>query len=408
MEANKSKNIFGIDLTGISNHTHRFWNLNQFFLPSVDEICTDCHKVNPYDSRLEYTIRLRIANLLTIEHDNISRLFLKFVGLQLTIPRVNLEFAGTKDDAESEAKRERQRFIVIIKTFLKHRMTLGVGINLPEFSDQINNYLKTIFFIPVLAYGKLFRLLMTRLMANDFTSITAEEWFSRQVTPLRCLLCTDFPFGLYPCNFIVNQMILYMKMFIWTDKNRLHIPKKEKNIISYRDSKRVSWFFLWNEMHSLRNQKTINHLGNMAIFSAGEIFSTFIHLMINRIRQDEKQNNIINKIKAFHKMGDVNIISIEDLVLMYKLCRRPKKYEISVGVQGEVAETEEKKAEENNIEEKNVEEKNVEEKNVEEKNVEEKNAEAKLTQKRYHIHLKSASSQMFKKKRKKQKKINQK
>ena len=300
------------DTRGIFNERHRNWTWLKYDY-SYD-LCENCKEkgADDVDVNLEFLLRFRIRNLLQTEDDNFDRLFSKYEGIEFTLPT---SYYSIDFDTEEE----------IINHFLKYKLTLGVGIRVPEFSEKVNSTLKQHFFIPILSWGKMWQIIFRNKFAKRDV-VTKEEWLAFKLSPLKCLFCYNYPFGLYPGNFIVNQNILYMKMFIWMDKNRLHIHRKQKRVIMYKGSKIISWPFLSEAVTSLKEQKSINHLGNMAIFTPGEIFTQFIDIVINKIRIVEKQNMIIGKIQKFRSQPQG--ITKADLCLMYRNCRKQKKYNI--------------------------------------------------------------------------------
>ena len=303
-------------MTGIFNDAHRQWRWNDYNY-NLD-LCNQCKSRDTVDSNIEFLLRFRIRNLLQTEDDNFDRLFSKYEGIEFTLPTLYYPV----DSREEEE---------IITYFLKYKLTLGVGFRASEFSEKVNATLKQHFFIPILCRGKMWQIVFEKkFKQGDYTNITKNEWERFETTPLKCLLCHDYPFGLYPGNFIVNQNICYMRMFIWMDKNRLHIHKKQKRIIMYKGSRIISWPFLSEAVTSLKQQKSINHLGNMAIFTPGEVFTGFIDIVVNKIRMVEKHNIIIGKIQKFRSQPrkPENALTSADVCLMYRNCRKKKKYSI--------------------------------------------------------------------------------
>ena len=291
------------------NDQHRKWNWSD--LGYNTHICETCGNIDANDAKLEFLLRFRIRNLIQTEDDNFERLFLKYEGIEFTPPTAHESI-------------QHLHWEEIVNHFIRYKLTLGVGIYVPHFSDKINETLRQQFCIPILCQSKMWQL----LFCCGTTRINYSDWKRFKPVPLKCLICHDYPFGLYPGNFIVNQNILYMKMFIWMDKNRLHIYKKQNKVIMYKGSKIITWPFLMDAMSSLKEQDSINHLGNMAIFTPGDIFTSFIDIVINRIQMIENQNFLITKIQHFRNDPVKHPLTLFDLCVMYKHCRKKKKYEI--------------------------------------------------------------------------------
>ena len=282
-------------------------------------MCEKCHRKDPNDATLEFFIRFRLRNLLLIEEDNLTRLYRQYPGLTFTVPKLLVEgevFAHQVD---------------MVNYFFHNRLTFGVGFNMAEFPQEINAYLSKYFVIPILHLGKMWQLMSQRLLGarnasddDDHYVITEPEWLAYQPKPLECLICRNYPFGVYPGNFIIGQNVLFMKAFIWTDKSRLHIKETQQRVIMYQQSKIISWPFLWEAVKSLSAQDTINHLGNMAFFTSGEIFPSFIDMMIKKIRGICLQNDLIQKFKDYRRLGP-SALTPSDVLQMYTHCRKPHK-----------------------------------------------------------------------------------
>ena len=105
------------------------------------------------------------------------------------------------------------------------------------------------------------------------------------------------------------------------DKKRFHLQKSTGNVIAYNDkSSIINWPFLKHHI----TPKTVNHLGNMVYFTPGEIFPSFIDFIISKIKKHTLQNTLIDKIKLYRNAP--NVITVDDLRLLYKYCRRKKRY----------------------------------------------------------------------------------
>ena len=294
-----------IDGTGLFNNTHRRWTLLS------DEECSNCLRKNKNDSLLELFLRFRLSHILRIEEENFTILFEKYPGIIFN-PSFSLDNVSSFSD--------------IIEHAIKQKLTVGVGFQLlPELRD-VSKYTSNNFCIPILIFGKMWQLISKHLMSNDKNPIVIdiEQWTGFSPQRLKCLACNNYPYGIYPGNFIVNQNILYMKTFVWMDKRRPHTSRKlgDDRIIMYKNSNIISWP-IWG-----KKRQRVNRLGNMAFFTSGEIFTTFIDIIISKIRISNRQNELIGKIKRLRE-NDNDEFSVKDLTSMYKYCRKIKMYEIS-------------------------------------------------------------------------------
>ena len=338
-----------IDTSGLFNNNHRRWDLYHGEKDGYPLYCLDCHKKNINDSILEMVLRLHIIYKLQIENDNFSRLFNKHEGIKFKLIHQKDIINNKNIKNESE----------LVGWYLSKKLILGVGFTLETATTTSSP--SSSFTIPILKEGKMWQLLMNKIFKQrDETWVDRAEWFSFKWFSLKyCLFCHDYPRDLYPGNFVINQNILYMKSFIWVDKRKIHIKnvkrrgivttttfskteegsgggggdKKQKKFIMYNGSTIISWPFLENYYHHHHHTIDTNALNNMAIYSMGDIFISFIDILIARLKKINIQNEIIMKLKPFYK-NKYNAsfstlgIKIQDLINMYKICKRKKRYEI--------------------------------------------------------------------------------
>jgi len=338
------------DTTGFYNTTHRKW-----MLTNVSR-CEKCYNKNAADANLEMFLRFQIAQKLKIEDDNFSLRFQRYRGILF-----NLTFFSQIINVHN-VRSELQ----LIDFFLQQKITLGVGFSFSILDEILNNtYDNDLFSIPIMKGGKMWQIVLQKLEQRDTSPIDETFWINFEPRPLLCFFCYNYPYDLYPGNFIVNQSILYMKSIIWTDKRRLHMKKNgrkeitygdrtETKVIMYKDSNIIAWPFLVKATLNLQSENSFNALGNMAVFSTGEILISFLDMVIKKIIITLQQNTIINQIAELRKTikscydsrtrnsnsssSSSNIFSfpsIKELGLMYKYCRRVKKYEIFEIVNGD-------------------------------------------------------------------------
>ena len=295
-----------IDTTGYFNDTHRKWTFN------TTTYCPKCFEKNENDAKLEMLLRFKLKHLLTIENDNFTEKFKKYSN--------NIEFIFRIPPL----KKKNLNFINIIYYIFEQKLTLGVSFKMKGgiFDKNVNYNTSNNYVIPILAFGKMWEIIFDQISScnNDTVIIINEEkWTSYKWNPrFNCLFCDNFPFGIYPGNFIVSQNILYMRGFIWVDKRRFHHQKFTGVIIAYNESSNiVSWPFLKNHI-----TVQFNHLGNMVCFTSGEIFSNLLDNIINRIKKIILQNELVDKNK------NVTDLTVNDLKLMYRFCRRKKIYSV--------------------------------------------------------------------------------
>ena len=288
-----------IDTTGYLNDKHRIWSFDNI------KPCSTCIIKNKNDTILEMFLRFKIHHLLKIENDNFTQKFRNYKGIEFIfkIPHNNNNN--------------------IINYIIEQKLILGVGFrNKNLFNENINFQTSFHFIIPILAFGKMWEIIFNEIKKLKKNIIIVDEilWnsFKYKSISALCLICNNFPLGIYPGNFIVNQNILYMRGFIWMGKKRFHVQKSTRQIIAYNDnSVIITWPFLKDHI----KLKSVNHLGNMACFTSGDIFSNYIDAIIKKIYKIFLQNDFVVKIKY-----NPSKISIEDLKLMYKYCRRKKSY----------------------------------------------------------------------------------
>ena len=283
-----------------------------------EKCCRD--KKNVDDLDLEMFLRFKISHHLKIENDNFARLFEQYKDISFNLVHINVIIDR---GLESEMS--------VIDYFLRQKLVLGVGFRVPEF-HQLAKYTTTSFSIPILKDGKMWQILFDMIRKKEHTSIDKRVWdeFS-PLNPLDCLLCNDYPYGCYPGNFIVNQSVLCMRSFIWMDKHKFHVQRSNNNrIIMYKDSKIVAWPFLRDHMTGLISSG-VNCLWNMAVFGPGEVFTSFVDIVISRIRNSSNQNRVAMKLQHLIEKDeeeDEIAINLDDLIDMYKYCRKKKQYEI--------------------------------------------------------------------------------
>ena len=207
-----------IETKGYLNNNHRFWSFDPI------NYCSKCYSKNKQDAILEMFLRFKLYHLLKIENDNFDKKFHDYKGIEFifTVPNINYGINIYND---------------IILYYIKQKLIFGIGfriINNDIFNENINNQTSCTFIIPILAFGKMWKIIFNMLnkyKGKNKTIIIDEQcWksFNYKLENL-CLLCNDYPFGIYPGNFIVNQNILYMKGFIWMDKKISRTKKYWKN-----------------------------------------------------------------------------------------------------------------------------------------------------------------------------------
>ena len=314
-------------MQGFYNEKHRKWKLTNV------EKCEKCAGRNEnYDSDLELFLRFKISQKLKIEDDNFTKKYEKYKNISFNL--TNSEKV-IKSGVSSEFE--------MINFFLNQKLTLGVGFELPDLNNEVDKiYTMDYFCVPIMKGGRMWRIVTDMIECrNTIIPIDRCAWdtFGKKQNVLKCLFCTNYPFDIYPGNFIVNQNVLYLKTFMWMDKERLHVKKKTrsdndtyagdetKKIIMYtNESKIISWPFLLK--HALQRNDCVNNLGNMAVFSSGEICTFFIDILIKKLKAKCIDNTIIQKIGDYMR-NDNNInFTIEDFTVMYKNSRRVKSYKI--------------------------------------------------------------------------------
>ena len=344
---------FVVDITGYINDTHNYvWRNKKdgkeekVFVPS----CARCAKRDKNDAILETFLRFQITHKLYVESDNFDALYAKYPGIRFNLNNQDLLIrrgiikdyyeGGTLRRNNGEKKITDE--IGLVEYFLAQRATLGVGFCWKKFDYSARDIS-----IPILKEGKMWQLLMKKvLIAKDKTPVNEEEWKNFKPNPISCLFCTDYPRDLYPGNFIVNQNILFLRSFIWVDKRKLHANRFTNNLIMYNESSKIIELPFLKKFcqHNLR----LNVLGNMAFFTPGKIFTSFIEMIISRLEKLQTLNNIIEKLKnlnsrkrkqrqssrfssssrllSFYSEG----ITVLDLVGMYKECKKPKNYDLVI------------------------------------------------------------------------------
>ena len=302
---------------GFFNTRHRKWTLTD-----VIQRCEKCSrdKKNMDDLDLEMFLRFKISHHLKIENDNFTRLFEQYKDISFNLVHINVIIDRGLETEMS-----------VIDYFLRQKLVLGVGFRLSEF-HQLAKYTTTSFAIPILKDGKMWQIIFDMIRKKKHTTPIDKCIWNEFKTPhpsLDCLLCKDYPYGCYPGNFIVNQSVLYMRSFIWMDKHKFHVQKSNNNnrIIMYKDSKIVAWPFLRDHMYNFG----INCLWNMAVFSPGEVFTSFVDIVISRIRNSSNQNRAAIKLQQYIVAAaeeEDQEINLDDLIDLYKYCRKKKQYEI--------------------------------------------------------------------------------
>ena len=307
-----------INTEGYFNNKHRIWAFNNIL---IIKQCLICFKKNKDDAILEMFLRFKMNQLLRIENDNFTQKFQEYNGIEFifNIPKIF-------------RKEKYINYEKLIEYIIEQKMILGVGFRINNsdnknitnsFTKNINIFTSYNFVIPILAFGKMWEIIFNTVTTTTNNNIVINKniWNNFEYNGLRnkCLLCNNFPFGIYPGNFIVNQNILYMRGFIWMDKKKFHVQKNPaKEIIAYNDnSVIITWPFLKDHIDL---SKRINHLGNMVCFTSGDIFPSYIDSTIKKICKISLQNDLIQKAKKPLEL------TVEDLKLMYKHCRRKKKY----------------------------------------------------------------------------------
>ena len=305
-----------ISTKGFFNTRHRKWTLSDI------QRCEKCRyekKINDDDLDLEMFLRFKISQLLKIEDDNFERKFQQYPGISFNL-------------VHSEAITHLDSEVSIIDYFLRQKLVLGVGFQLPEF-PHLEKYTTGSFCIPILKGGKMWRILFEGKQQQQ--SVDRRVWDNNNSSSstLDCLLCNDYPYGCYPGNFVVNQSVLYMRSFIWMDKHKFHVQKSTNKIIMYKDSKIVSWPFLTDRVMPDLRSSGVNCLWNMAVFSPGEIFTGFIDIVISKIRNHSNQTRVVTKLRQSLELPDDLLVEVlvDDLIDLYKYCRKKKRYEVVCG-----------------------------------------------------------------------------
>ena len=331
--SDNNNNNFVIDITGYANETHNAIWRNKAFVPS----CAKCVEKDENDAILETFLRFQITHKLYIENDNFDALFSKYPGIRFNLSDQKLLTTKARGGAGNNNNNNNNNDITdevnLVQFYLKERATLGVGFRWKNFDYSANT-----FSIPILKGGKMWQLMMKKvLITKDETPVNELEWKNFDPDPISCLFCTDYPRDFYHGNFIVNQNILYLRSFIWVDKRKLHTNRYTNDLIMYNESSRIIKLpFLKN--FSQDDKLRLNVLGNMAFFSAGKIFTSFIEIVISKLERLEILNGFIEKLKrlnskkkdklplSFYSTG----ITIPDLVNMYKICKKIKNYELNI------------------------------------------------------------------------------
>ena len=341
-------NNYVIDITGYVNDTHNsIWNKgrsNDANEPSEEHVfvpsCVECSNKDKNDAILETFLRFQITHKLYVEADQFDILFAKYPGIRFNLNNQEL-LINRRGEVLLNERNEKQNASVIkdesdlVHYFLAQRATLGVGFCWKKFDYSTKDIS-----IPILKGGKMWQLMMRKvLVTRDKTPVYEEEWKSYKPDPIPCLFCTDHPRDLYPGNFIVNQNILFLRSFVWVDKRKLHMNRYTNNLIMYNENSQIIELpFL--KKFCQRNLR-LNVLGNMAFFTTGKIFTSFIEMIISRLEKLETLNNIIEKLKcinskkrkkrqeqpqSFQSAG----ITVLDLVGMYKECKKPKNFDLII------------------------------------------------------------------------------
>ena len=327
-----------IETIGYFNNNHRKWKFTD-----TEQYCQKCFQKNENDSKLEMFLRFKLKHLLTIENDNFTEKFNKYhdiIEFIFKIPPIKKKLS----------------FINIIQYIFEQKLIFGVGFRMKKgfFNENVNYDTSNNYVIPILAFGKMWEIIFDEISSNNSNSIIIideQKWRLFNWNPsFSCLFCNNFPFGIYPGNFIVSQNILYMRGFIWMDKRRFHYQKNTGEIIAYNNSSNiVSWPFLKNHM-----KIQVNHLGNMVCYTSAEIFSNLLDNVINKIKKIILQNELVDKNK------NIINLTVNDLKLMYRYCRRKKKYNIKNFQQKSNLQEKEKEEEEEEKRKKNEEDKKKE------------------------------------------------
>lgn len=315
-----------IDIGGYINHSHNHaWAFERdVFIKS----CATCMNADKNDAVLETYLRFQVTHKLYMERDNFDLIYDKFPGIAFCLSHQEYII---DQNMESE--------VDIIGLFLGRRATFGVGFSWGDF-----DYTAPHFAVPILKGGKMWQLMMKKvLQTRDKSPVGEEEWKAFSPEPLHCLFCLDYPRDLYPGNFIVNQNILFLRSFIWVDKRKLHWNRFHGGLLMYNESSKIIRMSFLDKY--CNRDMSLNFLGNMAFFPPGKIFTSFIEIMVTRLLRLRNLNEIIEKLKPFnHKRKSSEEeeggtggsgadfesvgISIDDLVKMYRVCKTPKKCEI--------------------------------------------------------------------------------
>ena len=235
-----------MDISGYFNADHRQWQY-----PGGQ--CQPCKKCPAgYHRDLEVILRQILTNKLIIEKDNFDTVFENYP---------NITFC-------SQSPPHFENEIDFIRYHLEQKLVLGVYVSLPKASTHH-------FVLPVMKGGKMWQMLL-----RGYRHINIEIWQNfKEEQFLECLICLNYPFDVYPCNFIVNENVYTIKSILWPDYRRPHRNKKTNEIVSYVASVKIEW--PPSIARAFRDEK-INHAGNMSVYTTGDIFYRMLTLLLKK------------------------------------------------------------------------------------------------------------------------------
>ena len=248
-----------MDISGYFNATHRQWQY-----PGGQ--CQLCQKCPPgFHRDLEVMLRQILTNKLIIEKDNFETLFDHYPTIL---------FCSQSPQFENE--------IDFIRYHLEQKLVLGVYVSLPDWSVSMMHFV-----LPVMKGGKMWQMLL-----RGYRSIHAEIWQTFKEHALACLICVNYPFDVYPGNFIVNENVYTIRSIIWPDYRRPH-RLRHNGIVSYVDSKEIKWP---ESIARVFREEKINHAGNMSVYTTGEIFYRMLNLLLTKAKNNRETPSFIKSL----------------------------------------------------------------------------------------------------------------
>ena len=263
-----------VDMSGYWNDKHRLWTF-----PGDCRTCERdrCRKGRSFHRNLELLLRQAMTNKLQIERDNFDRIFKLYPGLILQ----KSHHTATVDET------------AFIKYHLEHKMVAGV---FPLHPANNSHY----FVVPVMKGGKMWQM----LVRGENECVDAETWQAFRERPLSCLLCTDHPFDMYPCNFVAGENVYSVRSILWPDHRRPHQRRDVGDVISYGPSSRV---IVWPpRLARPFLDEAINHAGNMGVYTTGEIFVRTLELVLDKVDKDGRASTLFKNKGMALRRGEID------------------------------------------------------------------------------------------------------